>query len=139
MKKKHVLMCNRGLLFVFPIVLASGILLESLHGEPFCKIDNAVWTGFHIGVSSLMLACVVWHIQLNWRSVGEWYGRYRTHCSKGFKCMAQFFLLTTITGLLTLPVWWIHGHTGMGGVHGKIGFVSALFMLLHIKKHWKWY
>lgn len=139
MNKKHLLVCNKGLLLFTPLVIASGILLECLHGNAFCGLDNAVWTWLHVTTSSLLFVLVVWHIQLNWKGIGGWLQHFKNHRSKGFKCLAVFFLLTSLTGLNSIPVWLSHGHAGIGGLHGKIGFIAAVFMLGHIKRHWKWY
>lgn len=139
MKKKHLLICNKSLLLLMPIVVSSSILLESLHGNPFCGLDNVVWTWLHVVTSSILLVLVVWHIQLNWKNASEWYHRLKKHHSKGFKGMAISFLLTFFTGLISIPVWLSHGHAGIGGLHGKIGFICAFFMLGHIINHWKWY
>lgn len=86
-----------------------------------------------------MLALTAWHVWLNWNSVDKWYHRFRQHKSKEFKWTACTFLLTALSGLVAVPVWFLHGHTGIGGVHGKIGFVCAAFMLGHIVRRWNWY
>lgn len=139
MNKTHLSICNKSLLLVLPIVVASGILLECLHGKPFCGIGCAAWTSLHAIAAILLLALIVWHVKLNWKNVGDWYNRFRQHHAKGFKCTIVVFLLTAATGLVCFPQWLIHGHTGIGGVHGKIGFVFAVLILWHIKQHWQWF
>lgn len=139
MNKKHLLVCNKSLLLFTPLVIASGILLECLHGNAFCGLDNDVWTWLHVTTSSFLSVLVVWHIQLNWRETSGWYRRFKKHRSKEFKYLAIFFLFTSLTGLISIPVWLSHGHAGIGGLHGKIGFIAAVFVLGHIKRHWKWY
>ena len=139
MKKKHLLICNKSLLWVSPLALASGILLEHLHGASLHGIGNAVFTWLHIIASTLTTGLVMWHIWLNWHGVSLWYDRLRKHHSKGIKCTAMFFTLTVITGLIAVPLWLSHGHCGIGGLHGKLGYIAAFFTFLHIVKHWKWY
>lgn len=137
MKKKFLLICNRSLLSVMPVAVASGVLLEWLHGCPFCGIGNAVWTWLHVVMSGTLLVLVLWHVHLNWHHAGRWYRRFREHRSMGFKCMAVFFLLAALTGLVSVPLWLSHGHSGIGGLHGKIGYVWALFALGHTIRHRK--
>lgn len=139
MKKKSLLICNRSLLLFTPIVVSNCILQEYLNGNSFCYLDNSIWTWLHVAISSVMLILTVWHVFLNWKNMSEWYLRIKKHRSKGFKCMAFSFPLTMLTGLLSIPVWLSHGHTGIGGLHGKIGFFFLFFVLLHIIKHRKWY
>lgn len=139
MNNKHLSICNKSLLLVLPIVVATGILLECLHGKPFCGLGCAVWTTLHAIAAILLLALTVWHVKLNWKNAGDWYSRFKQHHAKGFKCTIVVFLLTAATGLVCVPLWLTHGHTGLGGVHGKIGFVFALLILGHIKRHWQWY
>ena len=126
MKKKSLLICNNSLLLLLPIDLASGILLECLHGKPFCGVNHATWVWLHIILSLALLLLVIWHIRLNWNHVGNWYQRYRKHHAKGFKLTIITFLFTIATGIVTAPIWIFHGHAGIGGVHGKIGHVDIL-------------
>lgn len=139
MKKRALSVCNRGLLLVMPVALASGIVLECLHGGPLWSKDNAVWTWLHVAFSSALLLLVVWHVALHWKSVGNWYKRYRQHRSRGFRWMAASFLLIVLTGISSVPFWMLHGHAGVGGVHGKIELVCAFFMLEHLVRHRRWY
>ena len=128
-----------SLLLLAPIVLASGIVQEYLHGRPLGGIDNTVWTGLHIAVSAMLTALVAWHVYLNWRGVSNWYRRFKAHRSPGIKITVIFYLLTVASGIIVVPLWLHCGHGGIGGLHGKIGFVSALCILLHIIRHRRWY
>ena len=139
MKKKYLSICNSCLLLLAPFVLSSGIVLEHLHGEHFCGIENTLWVYMHIAISCLMTCLVVWHVWLNWQKVNKWYIRLMTHRSQGLKIIFFLYLMTTISGIITMPLWLHCGHIGIGGVHGKIGFMSALCILLHIIKHRKWF
>lgn len=144
MKKKHLLVCNKSLLLLMPLVIASSILQECLHGNAFCGLDNVVWTWLHVIVCFVFVMLIVWHVQLNWGGadcwdVRVWYSRFRKHHSKGFKITTVICLLTAITGLIAVPVWLLHGHSGFGGWHGKIGFLCLIMTLIHVIHHWKWY
>lgn len=139
MKRKYFLICNRSLLLFMPVAVASGILLECLHGRSLCQVDNAVFTWLHSIVSLIMSMLVVWHICLNWGRVSMWACRFQRHHSNGFRCMAVFFLLAVFTGVWSVPVWMLHGHGGIGGLHGKVGIVCAFPISGHVWKYRKWY
>lgn len=139
MKKTYLRICNTGLLFLAPVVLASGIMLEVLHGQPFHGIPAAVWAWLHIVLCCLLTGAVLWHVRLNWQGVGNWCRRFRTHRSPGLKLTASFFLLTVCSGVAAVPLWLQHGHFGFIGWHGKIGFAAAFFILVHILRHRRWY
>lgn len=129
------MICNRSLLAIVPIAVASGIALECLHGEALGLIGNEAIIQIHIAASAALTGLVAWHLQLNWGSVRSWLGRYRKHRSKVLKLTAIVFAITSITGAVSIPLWLHHGHFGFGGIHGKFGILSAILMLLHIAKH----
>ncbi|MBB4044401.1 NAD-dependent dihydropyrimidine dehydrogenase PreA subunit [Bacteroides reticulotermitis] len=54
--------------------------------------------------------------------------------------MTYLYLLTLATGIpATIYIIAGHGHTHLGGIHGKFGIVAAIFMFLHIWKRLKWF
>lgn len=132
-------LCNWSLLILTVIALISGILLECLHGAPLCGIECSVFTTIHIIVCIAFMVLVWWHLWLHWSKVGEWLHRIKSHHSPGFKLTALFFFLTFLTGLVCIPLWIKCGHIGIGGVHGKLGFIAIILLLPHIKRHWCWY
>ena len=139
MKRNALRLCNHALLGLMPLSLASGLWLEYLQGEPFGATSNTLWVSIHLLVSLLMTLCVGWHLQLNWGTMQRWYNRFKTHHSKAIRFITIVFLLTTLTGIIAIPLWLAQGHTGLGGVHGKIGYLLALVLFLHTKKHWRWF
>ena len=139
MKKKLLRICNFSLLLVSPVTLASGILLESLHGTSCFGIEAGVWTVLHIILALSLTAFVLWHLALNWQGVRQWPGRFRRHRFRRFRLAVVLFLLTAVTGILAVPLWSSCGHGGFGGWHGKLGFAAAFFVLLHIVQHRHWY
>lgn len=122
-----------------PIAVASGVVLECLHGNSFCGLANSAWAWLHVAASSVLTILVIWHIRLHWNNASNWYKRYRQHHSRGFKYAGISFLATVLTGLPSIPIWLLHGHAGFGGLHGKIGFICAFFMLGHVIRHREWY
>lgn len=139
MKKRQLLICNYSLLLVMVIVVASGIVLECIHGKEFMGIGNHTLKWTHIIMSIALIALAWWHVRLNWNSAGNWAKRFASHRSRGFQLTAILFLATALTGLVSIAIWLTHGHTVFGGVHGMIGFVCALFVLSHIIGHRKWF
>lgn len=137
--KRQLKICNMGLLLLAPAVLASGTVLECVHCEPFCGVGNAWWTWLHVVLSFAMTAMVAWHVRLNWQGAGRWLRRFRAHRSPQLKATVVLYLLTSVTGALIVPLWLHSGHTGFGGLHGKIGFASAFCILLHIVRRRRWY
>lgn len=132
MRKKYLRICNTSLLLFSPTVLASGLLLEYLHGSPYRGIPNTLWTWLHIIVSAVMALLVAWHVLLHWPRVNQWYRRFSTHRPAGLKYTALSYLLTIVTGVIVVPFWLHDGHLGLGGLHGKIGFVAACCILRHV-------
>lgn len=139
MKKNYLLICNKSLLLLMPFVLASGVLLECLHGGSFCRLDNTCWVSLHIVLSMLLSLFVLWHVRLNWGNVCNWYMRLARHRSRGFRFTFIIFLLAVLTGLLSIASWLCYGHTPLGGWHGKIGLVCTFFMFGHTVRHRRWY
>ena len=138
-KKNQFKVCNWCLLALTVIALASGIVLECLHGEPWLGISCEVFTWLHIIACVCFMVLTLWHLWLHWRKVSEWWQRIVSHHSPGFKLTALFFLLTFLTGLVCIPLWIRCGHVGIGGWHGKLGFIAIILLLPHIKRHWYWY
>lgn len=138
-KKNQFKVCNWYLLALTVIVLASGILLECLHGSSLHGIECSVFTLIHIVLGVCFMGLVLWHLWLHWRKLGEWWNRIVRHHSIGFKLTALFFFLTFLTGLVCVPMWISCGHTGLGGWHGKLGFIAIFLLLPHIMHHWYWY
>ncbi|MGN1264382.1 MAG: hypothetical protein ACI4UL_01055 [Muribaculaceae bacterium] len=71
--------------------------------------------------------------------MSKWRTRLKQHRSKVLKCTAVLMALTIVIGLMAFPQWLLHGHTGIGGIHGKFGYLAAIFVILHIATHWRWY
>lgn len=139
MKKKHLMICNMALLAMMPIVTANAIMLECSHGEAFCGMENTIWTWLHIISSTLLLGLTIWHIHLNWNRPKTWVQRFKTHHSIETKSTVISFLLTILTGIIAIAFWMTHGHTGVGGIHGKLGLFAVACMAYHILQRRAWY
>lgn len=108
--------------------LASGIYLEATDSRGIAS----VW--LHIVVCTIFMSVVVWHIYLhfNW---SNWLSKFKTLKSPVTRILAIAWCLTLITGLAALCQWLVHfSHSGLGGWHGKIGFVFMAIAIAHIIK-----
>lgn len=139
MKRKQLTICNYGLLYAAPLSIGSGIALEVAHGQALCGLPNSILTWVHLLFAAVLTALVIWHLYLNWKGVKTWGKRFRQHHSGVFKVMAVMMAVTTVTGIVATVLWLVDGHGGIGGIHGKLGYVSALFMALHLIHHRRWY
>ncbi len=139
MKRKQLMICNYGLLYAAPLSIGSGIALEMAHGEALCGIPNSILTWAHLLVSAVFTALVIWHLHLNWKGFKTWGKRFRQHHCGAFKVMVVMMIVTIVTGIVATVLWTVDGHGGIGGLHGKLGYVSAVYMALHLLRHRRWY
>ena len=56
-----------------------------------------------------------------------------------FWVIIHLVAVLAMTGLASIPQWLIHGHSPIGGVHGKIGFLFILIAIIHTIRHRKWF
>ncbi|MGM9736088.1 MAG: hypothetical protein ACI3ZS_00725 [Candidatus Cryptobacteroides sp.] len=53
--------------------------------------------------------------------------------------LSVLIAITAISGVAAIPQWLIHGHSTLGGVHGKTGFLFILICIFNIIRHRKWF
>lgn len=139
MKKRLLLNINLFLLVITPFALSSGIMLEVAHGEGLGYMSNMLLTGWHIGLCVAMMLLVVCHLWLNWGNVARWWGRWWKHRSLWLKALYVCYLICALMGVMATIQWLKHGHTGLGGWHGKVGFAVALLVVIHLVQRLSWY
>ena len=134
-KKTQSKICNWSLLVLAILMLASGIQMEVTAGADFLGITFPAYMVFHVVVGFLMTYAVFWHIWLhfNWK---EWMKHFATLKKRDTKLLAIISTLVLVTGIVALLLLLFNGmqHNGVGGVHGKIGFVFLAVGLHHIVK-----
>ncbi|MGN1354163.1 MAG: hypothetical protein ACI4V2_04555 [Alloprevotella sp.] len=86
-----------------------------------------------------MVLLVICHLWLNWGNVARWWGRWWKHRSLWMKALYVCYLLCALMGVMATIQWLKHGHTGLGGWHGKVGFAVALFVVIHLAQRLSWY
>ena len=139
-KKKQSRICNWSLLVLAILMLASGIQMEACFGADFLGISFPVYMVFHVVVALLMTAAVIWHIWLHF-SWKEWVKRFSALKRADTKILAIVTALVLVSGIVALLVLLFNGmqHNGVGGVHGKIGFIFIAIGIYHIVRRVRFY
>ena len=137
MNKRRI--CNISLLAIIPAVLATLIILEASQGAEVLGLKFNVWVIIHLVTVLAMIGLVCWHLRMNWGRISGWAKKSTSKASSASKTLAILISLTVLTGLAAIPQWLIHGHSTIGGVHGKIGFLFILVSLIHTIRHRKWF
>jgi len=133
MKKSTKLkICDRGLLPVLVLMLASSVQLEEWWlGMGF------IWT--HLALGIVFFALITWHIQLhfNWQ---KWIDKFRKLKSSVTRWLAIFAALTLLTAIIaTIHMFFTWHHSPIGGIHGKLGFIFLFLAIWHIIKRFKFH
>ena len=134
-KKTQFKICNWSLLVFAILMLASGIQMEATAGADFLGIAFPAYMVFHVVVAVLMTVAVFWHIWLHF-SWKEWVKRFAALKKRDTKALAILAAFVLITGIVALLLLLFNGmqHNGIGGIHGKIGFVFLAVGLYHVFK-----
>ena len=121
--------CNRLLGLTLILMLASGMQLEATAGS----YAWSVWV--HIVFGTLLTVLSIRHIYLHCRS-SNWFARFAKNRNTTTRVLWWIFLLTVISGLAATIQWLVeNGHSPIGGVHGKIGFLMVIIAIIHAAKH----
>ena len=139
-KKTQSRICNWSLLVLAILMLTSGIQMEASFGADFLGISFPVYMVFHVVVALLMTAAVIWHIWLHF-SWKEWVKRFSALKRADTKILAIVTALVLVSGIVALLVLLFNGmqHNGVGGVHGKIGFIFIAIGIYHIVRRVRFY
>ncbi len=121
-------LCNRILGCTLVLTLASGIQLEVTSGRYACS----VWV--HIILGILLTGISFYHIYLHYKT-GKWFSRFAKNRNTVTRILWWTFLFTVISGVAATVHWIAGGHSPIGGVHGKIGFLMVLVAGFHVAKH----
>lgn len=122
-------LCNRLLGAILFMMLISGIQLEVTSGQ----YAWSVW--LHIILGILLTVLSLYHIFLHYR-FGNWFARFAKNRNIVTRVLWWAFLLTAISGMAATVIWLIdHGHSHLGAIHGKIGFLMVIVAIMHIVRH----
>lgn len=132
-KKTKLKICDITLLPLTLLMLASGVQLEVMHG------GGLVWLIVHIILGLIFMGFVGWHIFLHFGS-SDWFARFHKLKSQFTRILWWVGLLTLVSGIAVIFQWCIHfGHSPLGGIHGKLGFLMILLIIFHVAKRYNFY
>lgn len=118
-------LCNKWLKVMLLLILASGIQLEATGG----RYAWSVWVHIVLGVVLTVLS--ICHIYLHYRK-SNWFMRFAKNRNKVTRVLWWVFLLTAVSGIAATIQWIVEGgHSPIGGVHGKIGFLMVIIAVIH--------
>lgn len=123
--QEKIKLCNKWLKVMLLLILASGIQLEATGG----RYAWSVWVHIVLGVVLTVLS--VYHIYLHYRK-SNWFMRFAKNRNKVTRVLWWVFLLTVVSGIAATIQWIVEGgHSPIGGVHGKIGFLMVIIAVIH--------
>lgn len=138
MKKRYLYKINVLLLVMLVPALVSSLLQEFLGGANLHCLTNSTLTIIHLAICLPMLLFVCVHLWANCGKITQWFAKIRRQ-----KAQTQWLfwlsVLTFVSGVAAMVVYFSHGHTPIGGIHGKLGFVALALMLWHTYRRLKWY
>lgn len=128
-KIKKLKISNWTLLIIYILTLVSSLQLETAGNA------SRLWVILHLIVATSFLAVIIWHIYLHFR--WDNWRRLLKGKKKGIlKWMSIFCLLVILSAVIATIDWYIKGvHTGPGAIHGKIGFIFLIAVVIHLIKH----
>ncbi len=127
-KNKRLRLCAWTLALLGIASLVSSVQLEMCEG----RVAWAVW--LHVALCLLLMCGVGVHIFLHFQFRNWWkcFGMLKSHVTR---VLGVFCAFTFVTGAMALVQWLVHqSHSGIGAVHGKIGFVFLLLCIGHAIK-----
>lgn len=138
MKKTCLYKINVVLLALLLPALGSSLLQEFLRGANLHCLTNNTLTIIHLVICLPMLLFVCVHLWANCGNMAQWFAKIRR---QKWQTQWLFWLsvLTFVSGVAAMVVYFSHGHTPVGGIHGKLGFGALALMVWHTCKRLKWY
>ncbi|MGM9746542.1 MAG: hypothetical protein ACI30H_06265 [Paludibacteraceae bacterium] len=138
MEKRCLYKINVLLLVMLVPALVSSLLQEFLRGANLQCLTNNTLTIIHLAICLPMLLFVCVHLWANCGNVTQWFSKIRRQRWQT-QLLFGFSVLTFVSGIAATVVYFSHGHTPVGGIHGKLGFVALALMIWHTYRRLKWY
>lgn len=138
MKKRYLYKINVLLLVMLVPALVSSLLQEFLGGADMHYVTNNMLTIIHLIVCVPMLLFVGVHLWANCGKITQWFAKIRRQKAQ-IQWLFWLSVLTFVSGVAAMVVYFSHGHTPVGGIHGKLGFVALALMIWHTYRRLKWY
>lgn len=137
-KKTRLKIVNLALVVLLALVTASSVILECLGGKGLKNLTSSSLVFIHIAVSIVIFALSYRHIALHFGNLSRWPQPLKK-TKKQNRWLLGVMAVTLASGIAATITYFIHGHTPLGGIHGKIGFAALAFMLLHLIHRRKWF
>lgn len=138
MKKKTLTITNLSLVVLLILSAATSIILESAGGENLRIIRNSALVATHIAVTLILSVMSYEHVKLHFGPVSRWPAFFKKTKSQN-RLLLWLAIITLVTGIGAIFTYSFHGHSPLGAVHGKIGFLALILMLLHVIHRRKWF
>jgi len=113
------------------LILATSILQEILGGESLEWLQFRSLVLTHVILSLSLLTMSYIHIREHFNRRIR-FAEMLSKLNKHTKWLFVLSLITLATGIVSTFVYFNHGHTAIGGIHGKIAFVAIALMLGHL-------
>lgn len=138
MKKKTLTITNLSLVVLLILSAATSIILESTGGEDLRMIRNSSLVVAHIAATLILFAVCYNHVRLHFGSISRWPAFFKK-TKRQNRWLLWLVVITLVTGIGAIFTYSFHGHSPLGAVHGKIGFLALILMLLHLIHRRKWF
>ncbi len=137
MKKSQLNVINLSLIVLLAITTASSVILECAGGKDLPALRSGGLVLLHIAVTLALMILSYLHIKAHFGRAGQWRERFRK-TKKQNRWLLWITAITLLTGIAAIFTYFVYGHTPFGAIHGKIGFVALLIMLLHLLHRRRW-
>lgn len=131
---RHTLFVIDVILTILAIpVLATSVIQEILGGESLAWLPFSLLVLVHVFMSLSLLTMSYIHIREHFigkNGILEMYSRL----NRQTKWLFVLAAITLLSGIVSTFVYFNHGHTPIGGIHGKLAFLAIAFMIGHLIK-----
>lgn len=137
MKKSRLNVINLSLIVLLAVTTASSVILECTGGKDLPALHSCALVLLHIAVTLALMILSYLHIKAHFGQTSQWRERFRK-TKRQNKWLLWITAITLLTGIAAIFTYFAFGHTPFGAIHGKIGFIALLIMLLHLLHRRKW-
>lgn len=138
MKKKTLTLINLSLVALLILSSISSVILEATGGNGLSAIRNTTLVVLHIVLTLTLFTLAYYHVKFHFGPASRWSSFFKK-TKKQNRWLLWLVITVLVTGLLATLTYSFHGHTLLGALHGKIGFVALLAMLIHLHHRRKWF
>lgn len=117
---------------------ATSIILEITGGEDLRTVRNSALVVAHIAVTLILFVMSYNHVRLHFGPISRWPSFFKKGKRQN-RWLLWLAIITLVTGIGAIFTYSFHGHSPLGAVHGKIGFLALILMLLHVIHRRKWF